>query len=724
MKKAFDRIAALCLSIAMLFSLTTVLSFAATEGTCGNDLTWKIENGTLTISGSGAMEDYTATNEAPWFEQRFGITKIKIGDDVTSIGNHAFSGLENAYTADCGNVERIGDFAFFCCVMLDSVTFGEGLKYIGEGAFANCWVLSQVEIPNTVETIGTGAFMGTCIEGDLVFGDALKTIGTMAFFMCYGITGVTISDSVESVGDSAFYGCEFVDHVSIGKSVRNIGELAFAYCTDLKEITVSSSNTHFKAVNNALLTKNGDTLLAYAIDSGNGVNVPNTVKKIKDEAFAGSHAITNVILPEGLETIGYGAFVDCWYLESVTLPTSLKTIGDFAFAGDFGITQFTVPKNVNYIGAGAFSEMYGISSFKVENGNSNYTVRDGVILSKDETVLVACPSGKMGNYAIPNTVDDICAYAFSGCSNLTVTIPNGVKTIGDGAFRYTFSMNNIIIPESVTYIGENAFGESGLGAINVANGNDVYTTVSGVLFTEDMKTLIYYPTERSRESYTIPEGVTEIADYAFEYSNITGITIPDSVTSIGNYAFGYCEDLYDISIGKNVGVIGENAFSDCYSLTDVELPYAVGSIGAYAFAWCEELDSVVIGGSPYIDICAFAWCGELDDVEFNAAAPADLGDMAFYGCSDVFVITYADGMADWTTPTWMGYDTKNDGKAAIIVGDVNGDGGITNSDLILIARHIVGIEETDVVAGDLNGDGTISNEDLITVARIIVGANR
>lgn len=722
MKKAFKRMGALCLAFIMIFSIAAGQAFAV-ETSCGDDLSWKIKDGTLTITGSGPMYDYTSANEAPWFEQRFDITKIEIGDKVTSIGNYAFCGLEEVYTADCGDVELIGNCAFYCCMTMDSVTLGDSLKYIGDNAFGECGVLSQVELPDTVETIGAEAFMGTCIEGDLSFGKALRSIGSGAFYMCYGITGVTIPDGTVSIGNHAFCGCEFVDTVSIGKDVISIGEQAFAGCTDLKEIKVASGNTHYKAVDNALLTKDGKTLLAYAIDSKANVTIPDSVVEISDFAFAGSYAIVNVTIPEGVKTIGDYAFADCWSLEKATLPKSLETIGDMAFAGDFSVIEMTVPENVSHIGEGAFSDMFGISAFKVAGNNSEYKTRDGVIFNSAETVLVACPGGKTGDYSVPKTVRTIAPYAFSGCLELDVTIQKGVETIGDGAFGYTYNIDSITIPETVTSIGENVFGSSMVSSVNVASGNKAYAAVNGVLFTNDMKTLIYYPGEKSGGSYTIPKGVTEISDHAFEYSKVKSVEIPDTVTSIGSYAFSYCENLADVTMGKGVKTIGEYAFSDCYSLTEVEIPYKTESIGVGAFAWCSELDTVVIGGAPYIDMGAFAWCNELDDVEFKANAPTDIGELVFYGCSDVFAITYADGMAGWTTPTWMGYDTKNDGEAEIISGDANCDGDITNADLILVARHIVGLENISIALGDVDGDGSISNTDLIAIARIIVGMN-
>jgi len=720
MKKAFRRITAYCLAVVMLFSFTTALSFAS-GGSCGDDLRWDIANGALTISGSGEMYDYTPENEAPWYEQRFSISSIVIKEGVTSIGSFAFAGLEKLVTADCGQVESIGDYAFYCCPAIDSAVLGDNLIYIGIGAFADCGVLSETEIPLSVETIGDYAFMGTSLYGRLIFGDALREIGDMAFYMCYGITEVEIPDSVRTIGDMAFYNCEFIESVEIGRGVNSIGEQAFAYCTDMKSYSVASRNSSYTSIGDALYTEDGKTLIAYPIDKEASVSLSSGVSEIADAAFAGSFTITSVALPNGLRVIGDEAFANCWYLESIEFPNSLESIGDFAFLSDFSVTELTVTKNVSYIGAGAFADMSAITDFSVSSSNSHFRTRNGVIYDSDTEVLVAFPAGRTGTYSIPSGVEEIADYSFCGSAVEHIEFPGSLKTIGEGAFNYCGNITSIELTENVESIGDTAFAYCyNLNSITVPHRNTHYTSQNSVLFTEDMTTLIAYPVAKSGTSYTVPNGVTEICDYAFEYANLRSVTIPDSVEVIGDYAFSYCDRLSTLNTGSGLKEIGVFAFSDCYNIREVTLPRGLKTLGAYAFAWSSGIEKVTFEGAPYIDMYAFAWCTALTDAVFKAAAPRDLGEMAFYSCGNGFGITHAKGLSGWTYPTWMGYDTDDGGEAGFLPGDVSGDGQLTNSDLVMVARFVVGITSLDEAAADVDGSGRVTNADIVTLARILV----
>ena len=178
---------------------------------------------------------------------------------------------------------------------------------------------------------------------------------------------------------------------------------------------------------------------------------------------------------------------------------------------------------------------------------------------------------------IPNSVTSIGTYAFYGCSGLTsITIPNSVTSIGGLAFHNCTGLTSITIPDSVTSIGGWAFnGCTGLTSINVASGNNYYSSNNGVLFNKKKTALIRYPEGKSQTSYTIPNSVTSIGNYAFcGCSGLTSITIPNSVTSIGNYAFWGCSGLTSITIPDSVTSIGGVAFDGCTGLKDV---YYTGS---------------------------------------------------------------------------------------------------------------------------------------------------
>jgi len=196
---------------------------------------------------------------------------------------------------------------------------------------------------------------------------------------------------------------------------------------------------------------------------------------------------------------------------------------------------------------------------------------------------------------IPNSVTSVDSYAFQVCFNLTsVTIENGVTSIGYMAFYWCPGLTEITIPSSVTSIGDLAFLEcTGLTEINVDTNNPNYSSDNGVLYNKDKTTLIKYLEGKTGDSFTIPDSVTSIGDYAFEMCrSLTSVNIPDSVTSIGDYAFSACTGLTSVTIPNSVTSIGDYAFDMCHSLTSVNIPDSVTSIGDYVFCSCESLTEI------------------------------------------------------------------------------------------------------------------------------------
>ena len=220
--------------------------------------------------------------------------------------------------------------------------------------------------------------------------------------------------------------------------------------------------------------------------------------------------ITSVIIAPGVTSIGNNAFWRCTGLTSITIPNSVTSIGINAFQNCTGLKSITIPSSVTSIGEGAFVSCTGLTS---------------------------------------------------------VTIQNGVTSIGLGAFGNCTGLTSITIPSSVTSIGKNAFQDcTGLTNITVDSSNPSYCSESGVLFNKDKTTLIYYPLGKTG-SYTIPDGVTAIGDYAFRLcSGLTSVTIPSSVTSIGEMAFRECSGLTSVTIPSSVKSIEEMAFGGCSNL--------------------------------------------------------------------------------------------------------------------------------------------------------------
>ena len=168
---------------------------AATSGKCGDNVTWSFAGDTLTISGTGPMEDYDISyfNDIPWYPYLDSIKRVVIGNGVTGIGEWAFAYCESLASVTIpGSVISIGGDAFWGCSSLTSVTIPESVTSIGDGAFSDCWSLTGVTIPNSV-----------------------TSIGWYAFGWCYSLTNVTIPDSVTSIGSSAFCYCAALTSVIV-----------------------------------------------------------------------------------------------------------------------------------------------------------------------------------------------------------------------------------------------------------------------------------------------------------------------------------------------------------------------------------------------------------------------------------------------------------------------------------------------------------------------------
>ena len=278
------------------------------------------------------------------------------------------------------------------------------------------------------------------------------------------------------------------------------------------------------------------------------------IKRITAVAAAAALAISFTFPAElGLADLGVGGNA---------IVASAETSGDFEYSVDVDSGNVKITK---YIGSGGSVDIPA-------------TIDGKPVTSIGWGAFQLC-SG-ITSITIPNSVISIEDGAFQNCSGLTsITIPSSVTSIANSAFWNCSGLTSITIPSSVTSIGVNVFyGCSGLTDITVDSSNPSYCSESGVLFNKDKTTLIYYPLGKNG-SYTIPDGVTAIGDYAFYYcSGLTSVTIPSSVTSIGESAFRHCTGLTSITIPNSVTSIVNLAFWDCDSLTIVYIPSGVNFV--------------------------------------------------------------------------------------------------------------------------------------------------
>jgi hypothetical protein len=350
------------------------------------------------------------------------------------------------------------------------------------------------------------------------------------------------------------------------------------------------------------------------------ISIPSTVTNIEDQAFTES-GLAGIVIPDSVTNIGRSAFLNCLSLANVTIGNKVISLGDDAFYGCSSLASVSIPQRLTNIYSTAFIHCTNLIAINVDAANPAYSSVAGVLFDKHQTKLVDYPCGLGGSYTIPGTVTSIGDYAchwdsvltnviipqsvttigaeaFSAASLTNVTIPTNVTTIGQDAFG-GIGATNIIIPASVTNIGTAAFYSFSLRAITVATNNPAYSSVAGVLFDISQTTLVEFPLGKSGSvfkpgSYIIPNGVTRIGDAAFEGSYLGSITIPSSVTTIGNAAFEGCGQLMGLTIPNSVTNIGNGAFA-ATDLTNIIIPASVTTLGW--FGDCSSLRSVYFEGN-------------------------------------------------------------------------------------------------------------------------------
>ncbi len=304
------------------------------------------------------------------------------------------------------------------------------------------------------------------------------------------------------------------------------------------------------------------------------------VTHIGGSAFQSKTSLTSVTIPDSVTSIGGWAFYSCSSLASLTLGNGVKSIGPGAFQYCYGLTSITIPGSVTDIGSGLFAGCHRLSAITVNPGNMYYVSVAGVLFDAGQTTLIAYPATKAGStYAVTNTVTAIADYAFYGCYNPTnITIPSSVTSIGRSAFNQCTSLTSLAIPASVTnLVGNPFFWNFSLTAIAVDTNNPAYTSVEGVLFDKSRSTLIDYPSGKVGRSYLIPNSVTTIGEYAFGNTSLSNLTISASVRNIGAYAFAYCSGLNGVYFESDAP--GHDDSSVFYSADNVTVYYLLGTSG-------------------------------------------------------------------------------------------------------------------------------------------------
>ena len=419
------------------------------------------------------------------------------------------------------SVTSIGDFAFWYCSSLTSVTIPNSVTYIGEQAFRGCSSLTSVTIGNSVTNIGHSAFSNCSFLTTITIDNSVTSIGDYAFSSCSSLTSVTIGNSVTSIGGYTFYDCSSLTSITIPNSVTSIGNSAFYNCSSLTSVTI-----------------------------------PNSVTSIGDRAFSSCSSLTSVTIGNSVTSIGDYAFWYCSSLTSLTIPNSVTSIGEWAFSWCFSLTSITIPNSVTSIGNSAFSSCYSLTSITIPN--SVTSIGDKAFHSCSSLTSITC---------LGTTPPTLGTDVFYGTKLSAVFyIPDNTLSAYQTAWgnEYVFVNNETTLTLHVATPGTLAdlIFDAGTRPALVAK-----LTLTGTLNDDDFTCM------RQTMTSLVDVDLSRITNTSGVNFNgkarLVRIILPANLTSIGDYAFSSCSSLTSVTIGNSVTSIGSWAFANCYSLSTI-----------------------------------------------------------------------------------------------------------------------------------------------------------
>jgi hypothetical protein len=602
-----------------------------------------------------------------------GLTNISIPDSVASIGERAFEECDALQTISLGGgLSELGLNALAGCPQLTNITVAaqnlsfssrDGVLFDKAQATLIAFpsgIRGTYSTPQSVTTIGPRSFGSDSMEA-VILGSGVTNIGDYAFEH-YGIGPRSL----------LFRGAPpaFIGPGTIPRPYRLYNSTGWESTLEGQSVGLwTEENDYFFVVTNSMVSITGtrspfgdliipDTIESLPVNSigesafGNtyygygpwtnitSVAIPSGITSIGRSAFQGCTSLTNVAIPEGVSSIAESTFGNCRSLISVTIPNGVTNIGSWAFSSCVALKSITIPENISTIGWGAFEycsslasvhlpdalhtiqgavfdNCNSLTSITVSAGNVLYSSQDGVLLNKAQSTLVIVPAGRQGTYIVPNSITDIGAVAFSGCT--------GITAIGLGSSVTSDVASVLSKCSSVTNI-------------TASPQSQVYSSNDGILFDKAGTQLLRFPVGRVGD-YTIPFGTDSIGRSAFSgCPRLTNINFPSSMTSIGRSAFSFCNGLTNITIPSSVTSIGSYAFLGCYQLAKITIPSSVTHIESSTFRNCFSLTNLSIPeGVTSIGFTAFAGCSALKDIHIPDSV-TEIAPTAFHGCTSLTTV--------------------------------------------------------------------------------------
>lgn len=483
------------------------------------------------------------------FSHNNSITGVTLPDTVEKIGWCAFSHCDNLSFVHIPKKsidihpqafwwsEKLADkdgFVVFNGILFQYyknekvITIPPEVVRINEKVFEKKEV-AVVTFPPGLKEIGKYAFINCKELTDLALPESVDVIGAGAFQGCEKLSFVSLPKEMKEIGANAFCSCSFLSDIRIPEKIESIEEFAFCYCARLSKVSFSATVKEIKShafMHSALLN----------------ISLPPELAHIGDNAFERCKQITEIRLPDSVSTIGKEAFKECSQLSKIHFSDSLISIGEDAFKGCNQLTSVHLPANLYRIGAGAFPDCSKLTHAGTD---------DNGILSDGQTV-----------------------FKYYGDSHV-ISVPDGIKTIGECAFGGNAFLTEIILPESVETIENAAFaGCKMLRKITLPNTLSVISVnaFSGC---------------SSLEAVDIPNGVKDLPSRVFAWcSSLRKVVFPSSLETISSEAFVECKHLEAAELPDGVKSIGASAFRNCQSLKLIRIPRSVESFGRYFIQGC------------------------------------------------------------------------------------------------------------------------------------------
>lgn len=519
------------------------------------------------------------------FANMANLVSIHLPASIIDIDDYAFAGssLETIYIGK--NVQSIGKEAFNECMYLD-ITFeaNSELRYTELNAFEDTlWYTKQKENDETNFVIAGRLiieYMKHENQNLVSLPNNAIAINKQLFMGDEDIVTIEIHEEIKFIGEKAFYNCSSLINISFGRNdysqIEFVGENAFT------GTPWRVSQEEFVLVGTVLVRYEG---------TATDVEIPNGITVIDKGAFA-HKAIETIRLPNNLKTIAEKAFYDCNRLVSIVIPSQVTSIGKDAFRDNVSLKSLTfLGNNIKEIGEGAF---YGCTSLGTDITKPILTLPSS-LTSLGSGAFEGCSS--LTNVNMQNSaLTTLKSRTFYGANNLnTIMISSLVETIENDVFAFCTVLENITVgtDSKLKEIGNGAIDDTAWYNRSIVENQSYIMIYLGKIL------LKYRQNDSEKKNIVIPEQIQYIAENAFEDAIIASITFSNGLLEIGNYAFAGCEYLTNITITNNVVSIGEYAFSNCQRLETVYLGTGLAKIEASAFAGSSMLSKLVVNKMGY-----------------------------------------------------------------------------------------------------------------------------